>query len=243
MGKIEKALETFDLNYNFTENELEEACNEKSKLIEVDFTNKQKNTQVEFDYQILIIYKYIRDIFKDIDINKKGLFNISTEVKQFYQKEPNRSSASQLFDFLKKNFDILVAEMKTAKTKEELEKSFNEFKKQIDESYMMFINLVFQEQYDKEDIGFAQKIIFSKAKTIKELMIETYNLATNNKLFVTEKFKIMIEETYEHNSDEYRKGIKYYIQMKMAKSYEDAEKIYDIAASELFNSNTKSNLR
>ena len=74
-------------------------------------------------------------------------------------------------------------------------------------------------------------------------MIETYNLATNNKLFVTEKFKIMIEETYEHNSDEYRKGIKYYMQMKMAKSYEESEKIYDIAASELFNSNTKSNLR
>lgn len=243
MGKIEKALETFDLNYNFTENELEKAYNEKSKVIEVDFINRQKNAQVEFDYQILIIYNYIRDISKDIDINQKGLFNISTEVKQFYQKESNRSSASQLFDFLKKNFDILVAEMKTAKTKEELEKSFNEFKKQIDESYMMFINLVFQDQYDKEDIGFAQKIIFSKAKTIKELMIETYNLATNNKLFVTEKFKIMIEETYEHDSDEYRKGIKYYIQMKMAKSYEDAEKIYDIAASELFNSNAKSNLR
>lgn len=243
MGKIEKALETFDLNYNFTENELEKAYNEKSKVIEADFINRQKNAQVEFDYQILIIYNYIRDIFKDIDINQKGLFNIPIAVKQFYQKDPNRSSASQLFDFLKKNFDILVAEMKTAKTKEELEKSFNEFKKQIDESYMMFINLVFQEQYDKEDIGFAQKIIFSKAKTIKELMIETYNLATNNKLFVTEKFKIMIEETYEHDSDEYRKGIKYYIQMKMAKSYEDAEKIYDIAASELFNSNAKSNLR
>lgn len=108
---------------------------------------------------------------------------------------------------------------------------------------MMFINLVFQEKYEKEDIEFAQKIIFSKVKTIKELMIETYNLATNNKLFITEKFKIMLEETSNHNSDEYRKGINHYMQIKLAKTYEEAQTIYDIAVSELFNSNTKSNLR
>ena len=49
MGKIEKALETFNLSYNFTDDELKKAYNEKSKVIEVDFINKQKNIQSEFD--------------------------------------------------------------------------------------------------------------------------------------------------------------------------------------------------
>ena len=43
MGKIEEALERFNLNYNFTDDELKKAYNEKSKVIEVDFINKQKN--------------------------------------------------------------------------------------------------------------------------------------------------------------------------------------------------------
>lgn len=243
MGKIEKALERFNLNYNFTDDELKKAYNEKSKVIEVDFINKKKNTQSEFDYQILVIYKYIRDIFKDIDINQKGLFNIPIAVKQFYQKEPNRSSASQLFDFLKKDTDILDDDVENAKTKEELEKSFNEFIKRKDESCMIFVNALLEEQYNKENINIIQEIIFSDTKSIKEIMIETYNFATNSHILVTERFKAILEETYEHDSDEYRKGINYYMQMKMSKSYEEAQEIYDIAVSELFNSNTKSNLR
>ena len=88
-----------------------------------------------------------------------------------------------------------------------------------------------------------ESISLTKIDAIKELMIETYNFATNSHILVTERFKAKLEENYEHDSNEYRKGINYYMQMKMAKSYEEAEKIYDIAVSELFNSNTKSNLR
>ena len=65
MGKIEKALETFNLSYNFTDDELKKAYNEKSKVIEVDFINKQKNTQSEFDYQILVYLKISILIKKD----------------------------------------------------------------------------------------------------------------------------------------------------------------------------------
>ena len=70
MGRIGKALETFNLNYNFTDDELKNAYNLKSNVIYVDFKNKvedkAKKNQVEFDYQILVIYEYIRYIFKDI---------------------------------------------------------------------------------------------------------------------------------------------------------------------------------
>lgn len=247
MGRIEKALETFNLNYNFTDDELKNAYNLKSNVIYVDFKNKvedkAKKNQVEFDYQILVIYEYIRYIFKDIDINKKGLFNISAEVKNFYQEEPNRSSASQLFDFLKQDTDILDTDVETSKTKEELEKSFTEFVERKDESCTMFVNSILKEKYNRDNMRFIRELIFSKKRTIREIMIETYNFATNNHILVTERFKTMLEETYEHNSDEYRRGINYYMQMRMAKSYEEAEKIYDIAVSELFNSNTKSNLR
>ena len=108
---------------------------------------------------------------------------------------------------------------------------------------MIFVNALLEEQYNKENINIIQEIIFSDKKSIKEIMIETYNFATNSHILVTERFKAKLEENYEHDSNEYRKGINYYMQMKMAKSYEEAEKIYDIAVSELFNSNTKSNLR
>ena len=91
MGKIENALKTFNLDANFTHEQLEKAYSLKSKMLYVDFGNKKEDTirreQDSYDYQILIMYEYLRTMFKDIDLEKKGLFNISKSAKEFYEKE------------------------------------------------------------------------------------------------------------------------------------------------------------
>ena len=61
-------------------------------MLYVDFGNKKrryhkKREQDSYDYQILIMYEYLRKMFKDIDLEKKGLFNISKSAKEFYEKK------------------------------------------------------------------------------------------------------------------------------------------------------------
>ena len=102
MGKLENALKTFNLDANFTHEQLKKAYSLKSKMLYVDFGNKKEDTirreQDSYDYQILIMYEYLRKMFKDIDLEKKGLFNISKSAKEFYEKEINHAMVSQLFD-------------------------------------------------------------------------------------------------------------------------------------------------
>ena len=94
----------------------------------VDFGNKKEDTirreQDSYDYQILIMYEYLRKMFKDIDLEKKGLFNISKSAKEFYEKEINHAMVSQLFDFISLDIKNLDMEIETAKTTMDLEKAF-----------------------------------------------------------------------------------------------------------------------
>lgn len=91
MGKLENALKTFNLDANFTHEQLEKAYSLKSKMLYVDFGNKKEDTiereQDSYDYQILIMYEYLRKMFKDIDLERKDYLIYQSLRKNFMKKK------------------------------------------------------------------------------------------------------------------------------------------------------------
>ena len=89
MEKLENALKTFNLDANFTHEQLEKAYSLKSKIMYVDFGNKKEDTirreQDSYDYQILIMYEYLRKMFKDIDLEKRTI-----SINKSYQRLDGR---------------------------------------------------------------------------------------------------------------------------------------------------------
>ena len=234
--KITKALEMFGLNADFTHEQLEEAYNLKSKMMYIDFKQKTEDVarrgQDSYDYQILLIYEYIREMLKDIDLEKKGLFNISKPVKDFYEREPNHSTVSQLFDFISLDAKNLDMEIEMAKTNEDLEKAFSEFVKSKNESYQMFINSMMYGNNEKSHNETINGKSLAQVVSMKELILMVHTILINRDYMLND-IKTKVEEQYKPGSAEYNLGAKYYIRMKLAKTYEEAKEIYNDALVQL----------
>lgn len=236
MGKLENALKTFNLDANFTHEQLEKAYSLKSKMMYVDFGNKKEDTtkreQDSYDYQILIMYEYLRKMFKDIDLEKKGLFNISKSAKEFYEKEINHAMVSQLFDFISLDIKNLDMEIETAKTTMDLEKAFSEFIQRKNESYQMFINNIMYGNNEKDHHETINGESLVQIVSMKELIITVYTILIDRD-YMLNNIKTKVEEQFKPGSAEYNFGAKYYIRMKLAKTYEEAKGIYNDALVQL----------
>ena len=226
MGKLENALKTFNLDANFTHEQLEKAYSLKSKIMYVDFGNKKEDTirreQDSYDYQILI----------DIDLEKKGLFNISKSAKEFYEKEINHAMVSQLFDFISLDIKNLDMEIETAKTTMDLEKAFSEFIQRKNESYQMFINNIMYGNNEKDHHETINGESLVQIVSMKELIITVYTILIDRD-YMLNNIKTKVEEQFKPGSAEYNLGAKYYIRMKLAKTYEEAKGIYNDALVQL----------
>ena len=97
MGKIESALLNYDLNSNFTHNELNQAHEKINKNV-----SKEKTMKNEFDYQILVIFEQLRDMLEDIDLSNNKVFNLPRETAEFYLKEQNKFAVSELLKLISK---------------------------------------------------------------------------------------------------------------------------------------------
>lgn len=236
MGKLENALKTFNLDANFTHEKLEEAYSLKSKMLYVDFKGKIEDTtkkeQDSYDYQILIMYEYLRTMLKDIDLEKKGLFNISKSAKEFYEKETNHAVVSQLFDFINLDIKNLDAQVEIAKTTMDLEKAFSEFIQRKNESYQMFINNIMYGNNEKNHRETINGENLVQIVSMKELILTVYTILINRDYMLND-IKTKVEEQYKPGSAEYNLGAKYYIRMKLAKTYEEAKGIYNDALVQL----------
>ena len=236
MGKLENALKTFNLDANFTHEQLEKAYSLKSKMMYVDFENKKEDTtkreQDSYDYQILIMYEYLRKMFKDIDLEKKGLFNISKSAKEFYEKEINHAMVSQLFDFISLDIKNLDMEIETAKTTMDLEKGFSEFIQRKNESYQMFINNIMYGNNEKDHHETINGESLVQIVSMKELIITVYTILIDRD-YMLNNIKTKVEEQFKPGSAKYNLGAKYYIRMKLAKTYEEAKGIYNDALVQL----------
>ena len=221
---------------NFTHEQLKKAYSLKSKLLYVDFGNKKEDTirreQDSYDYQILIMYEYLRKMFKDIDLEKKGLFNISKSAKEFYEKEINHAMVSQLFDFISLDIKNLDMEIETAKTTMDLEKAFSEFIQRKNESYQMFINNIMYGNNEKDHHETINGESLVQIVSMKELIITVYTILIDRD-YMLNNIKTKVEEQFKPGSAEYNLGAKYYIRMKLAKTYEEAKGIYNDALVQL----------
>ena len=67
MGKLENALKTFNLDANFTHEQLEKAYSLKSKMLYVDFGNKKEDTirreQDSYDYHGMEAWGFLNDTY------------------------------------------------------------------------------------------------------------------------------------------------------------------------------------
>ncbi len=255
MGRIESALKTFELNSNFTDNDLERAYKLKKEIIPVDFINKKVDDvvleEIDYDYQILKIFSGLKEFTKGTNFLKDGTFNISDfnvfpEIDSFYKKETNRSNLSYLFSLLKLDFANIEMDIEKSIKKEELEVSFNNFVEAVKEDFTKFINNVLGESFSKKELTFINSIILQDNLSIKNVVVGTYRFAVGEEKLVTTLFKEEIEK-YPHDTNEYRKGVAYYTKIITAKTYEEAVEIYNKTKEELLPEalleETKSNVR
>lgn len=251
MGKIENALNSFKLKSNFTINQLEEAYNLKKKVVEIDFVNSKVDTtfqrKVNYEYQLLKNFYRLRNLIKNIDLKNDNslditFLNIFPDIDEFYKQDDNKINLSHLLASLKIDLTSLDIDMENAKTKEELEQSFNNFMTLVIEDLSNFINKMLKNKFSNKDIYFIKDIIFQNDISIKDIIVRTYNFCVGEENLVTTEFKEKIE-IFEHNSAEYHKGLKYFADMFKSKKYQEAVEIYNNANNELFANNTKSNAR
>lgn len=241
MGRIESALKTFELNSNFTDNDLERAYKLRRKITPVDFTNKKVVDVVlegiDYDYQILKIFSGLKEFTRGTNFLKDGTFNISDfnvfpDIDSFYKKETNRLSLSHLFSLLKLDFANIEMDIEKAAKKEELEVSFNNFVEAVKEDFTKFTNNVLGESFSKKELTFINSIILQDNLSIKNVVVGTYRFAVGEEKLVTTKFKEEIEK-YPHDTNEYHKGLACYTKMITAKTYDEAVEIYNEAKKEL----------
>lgn len=236
MGRIERALKEFNLDSNFTENALQEAFKSKQNIIYTDFKNGTKDYKMEeqdrLNYQILVIYRYLRDMLKDIDLNKKGLFNISIKAKEFYEQEPNHSKVSQLFDFISMDVKNLEADIERVEKSEEIEKSYQTFLKTKQESYQMFINNMLYGRNNAEHHETLNNQLLEETVSMKEVILNVYSMVINRDYMLND-IRNRVNAEWGYGKKEPNKWANYYMNMKTAKSYEELKTIYELANKEL----------
>ena len=149
MGKLENALKTFNLDANFTHEQLEKAYSLKSKIMYVDFGNKKEDT-----------------------IRREN------------------------------------------------------------ESYQMFINNIMYGNNEKDHHETINGESLVQIVSMKELIITVYTILIDRD-YMLNNIKTKVEEQFKPGSAEYNLGAKYYIRMKLAKTYEEAKGIYNDALVQL----------
>lgn len=237
MRTIDEALKTFNLKSDFTHVELERAYAAKAQVTYEDFKNKKENKKIraqdKFDYQLLLIFEYMRDMLKDIDIEKKGLFHVSKDVKEFYSREPYSTHISQLYDSVRNDIQDLDSELDYLLMSYDLELELASFKNAKNKSYRTFVNNMLYGKNNDEHYETIDNQNLEYIVSMKELILTVYKIVKNKERMLND-MKSKVETRYKIGTPEYNDGIKYYIRMRVAKSYEEMQAIYDEANAKLF---------
>ena len=191
MGKIESALLNYDLNSNFTHNELNQAHEKINKNV-----SKEKTMQNEFDYQILVIFEQLRDMLEDIDLSNNKVFNLPRETAEFYLKEQNKFAVSELLKLiskLAKNLDTMVEESENAS---DLEKALSEFIKEKEKTYKTFMNhIMYGQNTEYYNIKLDETESLSQIISIRDMLILLYEYLKSTK-YMTDNIKNKLEIKY-----------------------------------------------
>lgn len=234
MGKIDEALRSFKLNENFSSDELKRVY-----ALEKD--------KIEYNYQMLIIFKKIRKLVKQTNYLENESFDlpefkIFLEVDEFYKQEKNSIYLSKFSDGLKKYFRSFAIEIEKTRTSSELIHTFDSFMNNVKKECHEFISNILKPELKTGNINFAEENIFKGGISIRDVIVRTYNFAIGEEKLVTTLFKEQVEK-YPITSSEYRRGLIYYSKMITSRTYSEAVKIYNVAKQELFPEETKSNVR
>lgn len=249
MRTIEQALKAFNLNGNFTHSQLEGAYNLKSTLTSLNCRSKKEEEimkkQDQFDYQLLIIFEYLKGVFNDIELEKQKVFHISKEVEEFYNQEPYCNIELQLFESIKSAMENLDAELEYICTVQGLKSELETFKQAKDKSYRTFINNMLYGKDEEEHHEIIGGKDLEKIISMKELILTAHTIVVNKNNMLQDT-KAKLDEQYKPGTIEYSNGAKYYIKMRLAKSYEDMKKIYEEVNTKMFikkNENKKTSSR
>ena len=236
MRTIGEALETFKLNGNYTHEQLEKAYNTKLNSVSSEPYGKKEEMireQIYLDYQLLIVFEYVRDLFKDIDLEKKKVYHLPKDVEEFYSGEPYCTIESQLFASIKEAMDDLDAELDYASTVHWPIIELENFKKAKDECYRVFINSMLYGKNDKVHHEIINNQDLEKIVSMKELLLSVHAIAVSKNNMIND-IKQKLDEQCKPKSTEYSTIAKHYINMKLAKSYEETKKIYENINAEFF---------
>lgn len=237
MRTIDEALKTFNLKSDFTHVELERAYATKAQVTYEDFKNKKEDKKIraqdKFDYQLLLIFEYMRDMLKDIDIEKKGLFHVSKDVKEFYSREPYSTYVSQLYDSVRNDIQDLDSELDYLLMSYDLELELASFKNAKNKSYRTFVNSMLYGKSNDEHYETIDNQNLEYIVSMKQLILTVYDIVKNKERMLND-MKTKVETQYRLGTPEYNEGTKYYIKMKVAKSYDEMQAIYDEANAKLF---------